>query len=77
MFFFPNRVTLQYLLAYKKAVDVTYSCTEQISMLVEAAGKRWDIYFWPIYAPKSCLHKRKFMWKSTVEAAVMTFVRVD
>eukprot|EP00066_Takifugu_rubripes_P015225 XP_011604491.1 PREDICTED: glucokinase regulatory protein [Takifugu rubripes] len=32
-------VTLQYLLAYKNAVDVTYSRTEQISTLVEAAGK--------------------------------------
>lgn len=30
------------MLAYKNAVDVTYSHAEQMSTLVEAAGKRWN-----------------------------------
>lgn len=58
---------LQSMLAYKNAVDVTYSHTEQMSTLVEAAGKRCNIYSLTLYAPKLSLPK----W------TVRTSVRVD
>lgn len=48
---------LQSMLAYKNAVDVTYSHAEQMSTLVEAAGKRCNIYSWTLYAPKLSLQK--------------------
>lgn len=35
---------LELILAYRNAVDVTYSHAERMSALVEAAGKRWNVY---------------------------------
>lgn len=67
----------QYMLAYKNAVDVTYSHTEQITTLVEAAGKRWNIYSLTLYAPKLSLQKWECVSKSAVKATVRTFVLVN
>lgn len=55
--FFLDIVMLQSMLAYKNAVDVTYSHAEQMSTLVEAAGKRCNIYSLTLYAPKLSLQK--------------------
>ena len=40
-----NRGIVQHMREYEKTVDVTYAQSEGISALVEAAGRRSDIFY--------------------------------